>query len=454
MAQNISLSVQSLDNRIRDLLAAGDLQGAARLLQEAHPANIADLLEGLDEDVRLQLFRNLQLDHAAEVLDEINTEATLDLVGAISNESIADIIEALPVDDAVDVLSELSSERAEQIISHIEPEEAREIEKFLDYAEDSAGRLVNSDIARLAEGWTVAQSLEFLREVGNHGLTLAYLYVVDREGRLIGLVPLQKLVTERPETPIKAIMKTDVVFVEATADREEAARLVAHYDFFAIPVVDARRRLLGVITHDDVVDILQEEFTEDVQRQGGSQPLEGQYLATPIRVVFQKRVGWLLVLFLTEMLTGTVMRVYEHELQSAVALAFFVPLLIGTGGNSGSQTTSTIVRAIAMGEVQLKDVWRLLWHELRAGLLLGIVMAAIGFGRGMLWNTGVPLALTVAIALFAIVLWANIIGAVLPPLAARLKVDPAVISGPVMSTLVDATGLIIYFSLARWIIGL
>jgi magnesium transporter len=213
-------------------------------------------------------------------------------------------------------------------------------------------------------------------------------------------------------------------------------------------------KLIGIITHDDVMDIMQEEFTEDIQRIGGSEPLEAEYLATPIFSVFRKRVGWLLVLFVTEMLTGTVMRHYENELQAVVALSFFVPLLIGTGGNSGSQTTSTIIRSIAMGEVQFKDALRVLWHEMRTGFMLAVVMGCVGFIRAMFWGTTTPLALTVAFSLFSIVLWANVIGAVLPTLAAKLHIDPAVISGPVMSTLVDATGLVIYFTLAHIIIGI
>jgi magnesium transporter len=453
MAQNL-LAIQSLAERIRKLLELGEIKNAIQLIQNEHPADIADLLEQLDEPQRTLLFQELNLVEAGEVLDEISTEATIELVDAVPDESIADILETLPVNDAAEVLTEIETKRAEQILNLIEPEDAQEIGKLLAYPDQSAGRLMTTEVVRIQEDWTVQATLDYLRKQAEKSDTLAYLYVVDRSEHLVGVLSLRVLVTENPEVIVRDVMDKDVITVDVMADQEDAARLVEHYDFYAIPVVDSEYRFVGILTHDDVVDILQEEFTEDIQRMGGSQPLESEYLASSVLTVFQKRITWLLVLFLTSMLTGSVMRYYEHDLQVVVALSFFIPLLIGTGGNSGSQATSTIVRALAMREVLVKDVWRLLWHEMRAGFLLGLAMGVIGFGRALLWHSGIPLALTVAAALFAIVLWANAIGAILPPLASKLKVDPAVISGPVMSTLVDATGLIIYFTLARWIIGL
>jgi len=453
MAQNL-LAIQSLAERIRKLLELGEIKNAIQLIQNEHPADIADLLEQLDEPQRTLLFQELNLVEAGEVLDEISTEATIELVDAVPDESIADILETLPVNDAAEVLTEIETKRAEQILNLIEPEDAQEIGKLLAYPDQSAGRLMTTEVVRIQENWTVQGTLDYLRKRAEKSDTLAYLYVVDRSEHLVGVLSLRVLVTENPEVIVRDVMDKDVITVDVMADQEDAARLVEHYDFYAIPVVDSEYRFVGILTHDDVVDILQEEFTEDIQRMGGSQPLESEYLASSVLTVFQKRITWLLVLFLTSMLTGSVMRYYEHDLQVVVALSFFIPLLIGTGGNSGSQATSTIVRALAMREVLVKDVWRLLWHEMRAGFLLGLAMGVIGFGRALLWHSGIPLALTVAAALFAIVLWANAIGAILPPLASKLKVDPAVISGPVMSTLVDATGLIIYFTLARWIIGL
>jgi magnesium transporter len=249
-------------------------------------------------------------------------------------------------------------------------------------------------------------------------------------------------------------MDPDVISVPVGTDQEECARLMARYDLLALPVVNGDNRLLGVITVDDLVDVLEEETTEDIQRLGGAEPLDRAYLDTGVLTVTRKRVGWLLLLFLTETLTGSVLRHFENELQEAVALAFFVPLLIGTGGNAGSQTTSTIIRALAVGDIDLGDALRALWHELRAGLLLGIAMASIAYIRALTWGSSPAMALSVALAIFTIVVWANGLGSLLPLLAARLRIDPTVVSGPVMSTLVDATGLFIYFTIARAILGL
>ncbi len=453
MAPHVTPALQEVRERVESLLDAHDLKTLFSLLKSQHPADIADLLELLDEQKRVQVFNLLQTDVAAEVLDESRTEITRDLIEAIPGEKIADLLEAMPMDDA-EVLSEIAEEQAEYILELMEPEEAAEVETLLAYPEDTAGRLMTTKVVRLSASWTVEQALEHLRTVDPEVETLAYLYVVDEQGILVGVVPVWQMVTTSPHRKISDIMERDLITVSVDTDQEEVARIVSQYDFFAIPVIDNDRRLLGIITHDDVIDILQDEFTEDVQRFGGSQPLEYSYLSVPILTVTRKRIGWLLVLFLTEMLTGSVMRLFESELQQVVALAFFVPLLIGTGGNSGSQTTSTIIRALAVGDVRFEDLFKLLWHELRVGLLLGVIMGVVGYLRALTWRTTIQLAMTVAAALCAIVIWANVIGAILPPLASRLRIDPAVISGPVMSTLVDATGLLIYFMLARLIMGL
>lgn len=455
MTPHINPSLQATREQVELLLAANQLDALRALLQAQHPADIADLMEGIgDEDQRVAVFRLLESGVAAEVLDETSAELTRDIVEAVPTAEIADLLEALPEDDAVEILSELKEDQAEAILALMEPEEAADVNVLLAFPEDTAGRLMSVHVVRLNEEWTVERTQEYLRTVDPDVETLTYLYVVNGGGRLVGVVPLRSLITAKLQMKIGEIMQRNVISVRAASDQEDVARMVTQYDFYAIPVVDDAGRLVGVITHDDVVDVLQDEFTEDAQRFGGSEPLEDEYLSTPVFTVWRKRVGWLAILFLTEMLTGSVMRLFEHELDAAVALAFFVPLMIGTGGNSGSQTTATIIRALSTGEVQFRDSWRLLWHELRTGILLGIAMAVLGFARALLWGTGQSLALTVGLALLTIVIWANIIGALLPVLAARLKIDPAVISGPVMSTLVDATGLFIYFSLARAILGL
>jgi len=301
---------------------------------------------------------------------------------------------------------------------------------------------------------TVREALDALRQWKPDAESFYYLFVVDQFKKLTGVVGLRQLIVAPIETPIRELMDPNVISVKAGTDQEECARILSHYDLLALPVVDDENVLLGVITIDDLVDVLEDEATEDIQRLGGALPLEQPYLETGVLKIAKKRVGWLMLLFVTEMLTGTVLRHFQDELQVVVALSFFVPLLIGTGGNAGSQTTSTIIRALAVGDVNLKDAFFTLWHELRTGLLLGLAMAIIAFFRALTWGSTTPLAETVALAIFVIVIWANVLGAVLPLLAAKVGIDPPIVSGPVMSTLVDATGLFIYFTIARVLLGL
>lgn len=454
MAPHITPALKEARNRVRALLAERKQEALRRFLKKLHPADIADLLEMLDEDYRVEVFNLLRDDIAAEVLDETRTDVMRNLVDAVPDDRIADLLEEMPEDDAAEILEELKEDRAEDILELMEPEEAAEVEALLAYPEDTAGRLMTTRVVRLRASWTVDRAIQYLRSVDTSDRTLAYLYVVDDEQKLVGVLPVWSLLTASPDTRISDLMDPDVISVQADADQEEVARIVAQYDFFAVPVVDRKNRLLGIITHDDVIDILQDEFTEDVQRFGGSEPLEQSYFSTSILAMVRKRVGWLFLLFLTATLTGTVMRLYEDELQRAVALSFFIPLLIGTGGNAGSQMTATMIRALAVGEVSFEDMGRVLFRELLTGFLLGMAMSIVGLIRALTWEPSLRLGLTVAASLCALVVWANLMGAILPVIAARLKVDPTVISGPVMSTLVDATGLLIYFNVARLIMGL
>jgi magnesium transporter len=299
---------------------------------------------------------------------------------------------------------------------------------------------------------TAADAISALRSWHPDSDELYYLFVIDSEERLCGVIGLRQLIVAEPDIHLEEIMDTDVISAFVGTDQEECARLMTRYDLVALPVIDSERRLLGVITVDDVIDVIVDEATEDIQRLGGAQPLTTPYLDTSIRGVSRSRIGWLALLFLTGSLTGTVIQNFQNALEAVVALSIFIPLLIGTGGNAGSQTTSTIIRALALGEIDFKDSLKAMWHELRVGLLLGLGLAVFGFIRSITWIDDIGLATTVAIAILVIVIWANMMGAILPLVVARLKMDPTVVSGPVMSTLVDATGLFIYFSIAQLIL--
>jgi magnesium transporter len=313
---------------------------------------------------------------------------------------------------------------------------------------------MTTEFLALRRRMTAAEAIEAIRRWQPSEETIYYLFVVDQHGRLSGVVNLRQLIVADPHTQIKDIMDPEVISVRAGVDQEEAARIMKRYDLIALPVVDPNNVLLGVITFDDVIDVLEEEATEDIQRLGGAEPLDRAYLDTSPLTITRKRIGWLLLLFITATLTGSVMRLFEDELQTVVSLAIFIPLLIGTGGNAGSQTTATIIRSLATGDIEPNDAFWVWWHEARVGILLGIGMAVAAYIRAITWEPNPSLALTVSTAIMALVLWATGVGSLLPLLAAKLGIDPALVSGPLMSTLVDATGLFIYFTIARLILGL
>ncbi len=448
----------TLQGRVESLIAEGATEELKILLTRLHPADIADLLDTLEEPQRVVVFELLDTVTASEVLDETLDETTFDLIEALPDEHVADLLELLPMDDAAELLSELPADRSEELIALMEPDDAVEVQTLLAYEEDTAGRLMTEKVIRARRRWTVEETIEDLRRMDPETETFAYLYTVDDDDRLTGVVPLRRLLTAPPSKTLGDLADTEVTWVSVDTDQEEVARLVARYDFAAIPVVDRAGKLAGVITHDDVVDILAEEATEDIQRFGGSQPLERTYLSVGVGTIARKRIGWLLMLLLTATLTSTVVKLFEADLAQVAALTLFVPMLIGTGGNAGSQTTATVIRALSVGEISPRDGLRVLWHELRTGLLMSSVMFLAAFGYALIWSASdVPareLALAVSLSISAILLWAVSMGSLLPLVAARVGIDPTVVSGPMMSTLVDATGLLIYFSIARLVLGL
>jgi magnesium transporter len=442
-----------LDNILIDLRAAlehDNLAAAAAIIESLRPADQADLFAELDNAAQAALLPELPLAQSANILEELEDEDAAELVAALPTETVIPIVEAMEPDEAADLLAELEPEQVQAILAGLDDPD--EIHPLLLHPDDSAGGLMTSEFLALRRRVTAADAIEAIHR-WQPDADIYHLFVVDRFQHLCGVVSLRQLIVANPTTPVSEIMEPDVIFVPAGTDQEECARLMARYDLLALPVVDIENKLLGVITIDDVVDVLEEEATEDIQRFGGAEPLDRSYLNSGVISMTRKRIGWLLLLFVTESLTGTVLRHFEAELQAAVALSFFIPLLIGTGGNAGSQTTSTIIRALAVGDIDKKDVLLALWHEVRTGILLGAGMALIAYFRALAWGTGQALAITVSITIFIIVVWANSLGALLPLLAAKLKIDPTVVSGPVMSTLVDATGLFIYFTIAHLILG-
>jgi magnesium transporter len=438
--------------RLREALEHDDLKRVATIIESLHPSDQADVFSELKDEHQLALLPELEPEHSADILERLDDTEAAELAADLSTDTLVAIVDEMEPDEAADLLGDIKPEQAQAVLERLEDPD--EIRPLLLHPDDSAGGLMTSEFLALRRRMTAAEALQAIREWHPEIDTVYNLFIVDAENKLCGTINLRQLIIAAPPTPIVDVMNPDVISVTVGTHQEECARLMRRYDLVALPVINGGSRLVGVVTIDDVVDVLVDEATEDFQRMGGAEPLERSYLESPVSFVTRKRITWLLLLFLTESLTGTVLRHFEAELQEAVALSFFVPLLIGTGGNAGSQTTSTIIRALATGDIDLGDALGSLWHEVRVGLLLGIGMAIIAFIRALSWGSSTDLALTVSVAILSIVVWANTLGSLLPLLATKLKIDPTVVSGPVMSTLVDATGLFIYFTIARAIMGL
>lgn len=438
--------------QVRQSLETQNVSQAVAIIEQFYPPDQAELISELTDLAQQRLLPQMRPDDVADILAEMDEMEAAELVAHLPTLAASRIVDEMEPDEAVDVLGSMEPEVAQAVLAGME--DAEDIRPLLLHPDDTAGGLMTSEFLALRRRMTRDDALQALHDWQPDNDDLNYLFVVDGQKRLCGAVSLRQLIIADPHTPLANIMDPEVIYVPLGTDQEECARLMSRYHLLALPVVDEEGLLVGVITIDDVVDVLEDEATEDIQRLGATEPLDRPYLDTPVLGVARRRIGWLLLLFLTETLTGSVLRHFEVELQAVVALSFFIPLLIGTGGNAGSQTTSTIIRAIALGEFDSKGVLRPLWHELRIGLLLGLVMGVVAYGRALLWGTNSGVALTVSLAIFAIVVWANSLGAVLPIMARRLRIDPTVVSGPAMSTLVDATGLFIYMTIAGIILGL
>lgn len=452
MMDDMTLNFPPIEE-IEQMVAEGRLTELQAQLERIHPADIALLLDELETETAVTVFELLSIEIASEVLDETGGQIRQELVEKVDDERLADLLDELPMDDAAEFLEDLPDEISDRLIGLMEPEEAAEVQELLAYEDETAGRLMNRDVVALRRQWTVNETFDYLRSLED-AETLHYLYVVDRDNKLIGVVPLRRLILSQPDQTIESLMYSDVASVPVTADQEELAEFVTRYDYFVVPVVSKNNELLGVVTVDDVLDIFEEEVTEDIQRLGGSEPLDQPYFAVSVFQIVRKRIGWLLLLFVASTLSGEVIRLFQNELDLVVALGFFITLITGTGGNAGSQTVATIIRAITLDEVRLSNLataWR---REVSVGLLLGLVMGAVGIVRALLWNTGFEVALVVALTLPIIVIWSTSVATVIPILADRFRIDPTVISGPMIATIVDASGLLIYFSLAKWILGI
>ena len=366
-----------------------DLDGLRMLLANRHPADIAEVIDRLDDEDKIRLFRLLPPRQAADVLGETSADATRELLEQLPAEEVGDLLDSLPMDDVAEILTEDVPDRQHELLTAMEPRDAAEVRSLLSYPPKSAGRLMTDKFVRVRPEMSAAEAIAFLRLIDPEIESFTDLYVLNPAQQLLGVVSLRAVITAPPERRMSEIMNPHIVTVPPETDQEQVARLVARYDLLALPVVGAGR-MLGIVTVDDVIDVLVSEGTEDVLRFGGIEggpELDQPYFTVPLLRVVRRRVGWLLLLFVAETFTGSVLRYFESELAQVVALSFFIPLLIGTGGNTGAQTVSTLIRGLALGEIRMRDAWRVVLRELWSGLLLGLLLGVVAFGRALLWGS-------------------------------------------------------------------
>ncbi len=438
---------------LRLLLAEKDTTGITELLKDLQPYDLSVLFKELSYENRQQLLTILPVEISAgalEYLEPYQQYALLDHLPLIPK---TDILNQLSSDVIIQLFTAIHPRQAEQLMAALQDPYREQIRELMLYPEDTAGSLANVDYIAAREWWTVKQTLGHIRKIGNKAEIIAYIYVLGHLGQLAGVLSLRELIMSPPGCSLQEIMTTNVISVPAEEDQEHAARLLARYDLVALPVVNINNQMVGILTVDDILDVIEDEATEDIQMLGGSRPLDSPYLHAGFYSLFQKRIIWLLLLFVVQTLTGTILKHYEHILAQVVTLTFFIPLLIDTGGNAGSQASTLVIRAMAVGDVTARDFLRVVWREIRLGLVLGMTMAAASLLFVHFLHGSLYIGLTVSATLIVIVTISSFIGAILPMLAKRWGVDPAVISAPMITTVVDTSGLLIYFLLARWILG-
>lgn len=445
---------QLVRSQLELLLASGNLKGAKSLLIPVQPVDIAEAIEGLPESSQLIAFRLLSKAEAIEVYEYLNTDVQQALIQEFKRQEVLDIVDKMSPDDRAKMFDELPAKVVRRLLSQLSPKERQATAILLGYGEDTAGRIMTPEYISLKENLTVSQTLERIRSLANASEVVYYLYVTDASRQLTGIVSLRDLVIAAPDTTLAEIMTRDVVFVHTDTDQEEVARTIQRYDILALPVVDSEERLVGVVTVDDVIDIIEREATEDIYALGGVQSDGDNYFQTNLVTVARRRVVWLFVLLLTNTVTGAIIRSQEALLQEAVILAAFIPLLTGTGGNVGAQSSTVVIRGLNTDEIQNMGAGKVVFREAAAGILLGLILGTMATIWAYFLQGSLAVAMSVGVSLVAIALLASVAGSALPFLFRSLGLDPALMSAPFITTAVDVLGVLIYFNVAHTILGL
>ena len=443
------------ERRIEELIKEKKYVTLKKELEEMNEVDVAELLEPLDIHTSLLIFRMLPKDLAVDVFAHFSVEQQREFIGLVTDSELKDIVDELFFDDMIDIIEEVPANIVKKILLNAKEEERNLINQFLNYPPDSAGSITTTEYVDLKKSMTVQDALNHIKETGLDKETVYTCYVTDKNRKLEGIVSLRKLVISDVDQTIGDIMDRDVIYVHTHADQETVAGIFKKYGFLAVPVVDKEERLTGIITVDDIMEVIDQETTEDFQRMAAMSPSEEKYLDASIFSLAKHRIIWLLVLMISATFTGGIIRKFEGVLQSVVVLTAFIPMLMDTGGNSGSQSSTLVIRGIALGEIESKDAGKVVLKELGISLIVGLVLAVVNFFRIYLFDdVGFLVSLTVSITLFITVVIAKIVGGILPMIAEKLNIDPAIMAGPLITTIVDALSLMIYFSVATWLLGI
>ncbi|MCF6459471.1 magnesium transporter [Clostridium sp. Cult3] len=424
-------------------------------LEDMNQVDVAELLEPLDIHTSLLIFRMLPKDLAVDVFAHFSVEQQREFISLVTDKELKDIIDELFFDDMIDIIEEVPANIVKKILLNAKEEERNLINQFLKYPPDSAGSIMTIEYVDLKKTMTVKDALEHIKKTGLDKETVYTCYVTDRNRKLEGIVSLRKLVISEENLSIEEIMDRDVIYVHTHDDQETVAGIFKKYGFLALPVVDKEDRLTGIITVDDIMDVIDQETTEDFQKMAAMSPSEEKYLDASVFSLAKHRIIWLLVLMISATFTGGIIRKFEDILQSVVVLTAFIPMLMDTGGNSGSQSSTLIIRGLALGEIDLKDAGKVMLKELRISIIVGAALAVVNFFRIYLFDdVGAMISLTVSITLFITVVIAKVVGGVLPMIAKKMNIDPAIMAGPLITTIVDALSLMVYFSVASWLLNI
>lgn len=440
---------------IQELLQTQQYTKLRQLLIDLNDADIAACMEELPVQSMVKAFRILPKDLAADIFSYLDVDLQQTIITSMTDREAASIIDNLMADDAADLLEEMPANVVKRLLESASPETRRDINHLLRYPEDSAGSIMTVEYVDLKESLTVEEAIARIRKVGLDSETINICYVLDAQRRLLGTVALRYLLLSEPDETIGEIMHENVVSVRTQTDQEEVARQFQKYGFTAMPVVDNENRLVGIITVDDIVDVIEEEATEDMEKMAALVPSDKPYMRTSVWETFKKRIPWLLLLMVSATFTGSIITHFEDALSVYVALTAFIPMLMDTGGNAGGQTSVTIIRGLSLGEIEYRDVPRIMWKELRTALLCGGTLAVANFAKLLLFDrVGLAVSAVVCLTLVAAVVMAMLVGCLLPMAAKRIGFDPAVMASPFITTIVDALSLLVYFRIATFMLGI